>query len=102
VPLTAVLDVPRSRPLSSNVQLSVLSNPVRGRARFSFALPTAGHARVTIYDLGGRAFATLADGPFAAGQHEVGWDAPARPGVYFARIDAGSSHVSRRFVVLGR
>jgi hypothetical protein len=102
VPLTAVLDVPRSRPLTSNLQLSVVSNPVRGRAHFSFALPTAGRARLAIYDLGGRAFATLADGPFESGQHEVHWDTPARPGVYFARIDAGSRHLSRRFVVLGR
>ena len=46
--------------------------------------------------------ATLADGPFPTGRHDVRWDGPARPGVYFARIDTGSRHVSRRFVVLER
>jgi len=50
----------------------------------------------------GRTVATLADGAFAAGPHDVRWDPHARAGVYFARIDVGSRHVSRRFVVLQR
>jgi hypothetical protein len=100
VPLTAVLDAPRSRPLTSNVQLSILSNPVRGRARFSFALPSAGHARLAVYDLSGRACATLADNQFEAGAHERTWEAAAAPGVYFLRLDTTSGHVSQRFVLL--
>lgn len=100
VPLTAVLDVPRPRPRPSNVRLSILSNPVRGRARFAFALPTAGHARLAIYDVGGRALATLADNELDAGTHERTWEGAAAPGVYFLRLDAPSGHVSQRFVLL--
>jgi hypothetical protein len=100
VPLTAVLDVPRSRPLTANLQLSVLANPARGRARFSFALPRAGHARLAVYDLGGRALATLADNEFDAGTHELAWEAAVAPGVYYLRLDTPSGHASQRFVLL--
>ena len=101
VPLSAVLDAPKPRPLSSHVALSMRSNPARGLARFSFSLPSAGRARLTVYDLGGRALATLADGPFDAGTFERAWTAPVAPGIYFIRLDTPAGHASQRFVFLG-
>lgn len=65
--------------------------------QFSFSLPSGGHARLTVVDLAGRVVATLADGPFTAGEHQARWTAAAPPGVYFARLDApgGASRVTR-------
>jgi hypothetical protein len=100
-PLSALLDAPKPRPVGTRVALSVMSNPARGHARFSFALPAAGRARLAVYDLGGRMLATLADGPFAAGTFERAWTAPAAAGVYFIRLDTPAGHASQRFVFLG-
>jgi hypothetical protein len=79
-------------------------NPVRGRMRLEFGLPRAAAVRIEVLDLQGRRVATLADGEFGAGRHDVIWDAkaaggPARTGVYFARLQAlGESRV-RKFAV---
>jgi len=102
IPLYATLDAPLPKSPGLELALSLWPNPTRGAARCRFTLPKPGNARVAIFDVTGRTVATLADGPFAAGPHDVRWDAHARAGVYFARIDAGSRHVSRRFVVLER
>jgi hypothetical protein len=88
VPLSAVLDVPRPSSTARGVALSASPNPSRTLARFSFTLPTAGRARLTVIDLAGRVVATLADGPLDAGDHQVRWTTPAPAGVYFARLDA--------------
>ena len=50
-------------------------NPFVGYATLAFTLPAAGVARVDILDLQGRRVAGLADGEFAAGTHEVVWNA---------------------------
>jgi hypothetical protein len=89
-------------------------DPVRGSARFRFALPSAGGIRLELYDAQGRRVRTLASGTFPAGRHARTWDArddagravPA--GVYLARIwsleggtlGGATSATTRRFVVL--
>lgn len=81
-------------------------DPVRGPARFAFALPTAGEARLEMFDLQGRRIVTLADQVFPAGRHTREWDGrddggrsvPA--GVYLARLSRGVETATRRFVVL--
>ena len=101
VSLGAVLDVPRPQ-ASAHIALAVSPNPARGRAAFSFTLPTAGHARVTVLDLAGRRVATLADGAFATGPHQAQWATPGAPGVYMAILETSAGRVSRRFVVTER
>ena len=99
VPLSAALDVPRPRPgpHAPTLALTASPNPSRGRTAFAFTLPAAGHARLTVVDVSGRMVATLADGAFAAGEHQARWSAAAPAGVYFARLHApgGVSRVTR-------
>ena len=81
------------------------ANPVRGPARFRFALPQAGHVDVAVYDVAGRRVALLADGQYEAGVHTVAWDPAAggssrHAGMYFARLVAGGKSLGRRVVVL--
>jgi glucose/arabinose dehydrogenase len=67
-------------------------NPFRHSLELSFALPTAGLARVTIHDLAGRRVRMLLDGWSAAGPSRLAWDGtddrgqPAAAGAYFARL----------------
>ncbi len=81
-------------------------DPVRGPARFSFALPVTGTVRLELFDLQGRRIATLVDQVLPAGRHAHSWDgrddggrsAPA--GVYLARLSGAAGTTTRRFVVL--
>jgi hypothetical protein len=81
-------------------------DPVRGPARFAFALPVAGAVRLELFDLQGRRVVTLVEAVLPAGRHACGWDgrddggrsAPA--GVYLARLSGAAGVASRRFAVL--
>ena len=72
----------------------------------SFTLPTAGSARIALYDVGGRLVRTVADRAFPAGRTALMWDGndergtPLRPGLYLARFTSGRASVQRRVVVL--
>ena len=73
---------------------------------FTFGLPRAGHARLEVYDVAGRRVRTLVDGQVDAGWLAVRWDGRSdrgervASGVYFCRLEAGGSSVSRKVVVL--
>jgi hypothetical protein len=66
----------------------------------------AGRTRLAVYDVTGRLVATLVDGVLAAGSHDAVWEGaggagrPAGPGLYFIRIEAGGTGLTRRFVVI--
>lgn len=75
-------------PKLTHVALTASPNPGRGQTSFAFALPFAGHARLTVLDAAGRIVTTLVDGDLAAGLHELRWSASVRPGMYFARLEA--------------
>jgi hypothetical protein len=81
----------------ATISLTTAPNPALGRTTFSFTLPTAGRARLTIHDVAGREITRLLDGHVLAGPHEVRWEAPVAPGVYFAMLDApgGGRRVAR-------
>ncbi len=75
-----------------------------GGGRLTFALATAGRARLAIYDVTGARRRTLADGAFDAGERTLDWDGrddggrPLAAGVYFARLEAdGAEPASARF-----
>ncbi|MEM1042230.1 MAG: T9SS type A sorting domain-containing protein [Bacteroidota bacterium] len=70
--------------------VSAYPNPFAERAEIAFTLAERADVSLTVYDVRGRAVATLADGPMAAGQHAVAFDAAALPsGVYVYRLAAG-------------
>jgi len=81
-------------------------NPARGPLRMSFTLPRAGDARLEVLDVAGRRVRTLAAGARPAGRWAAGWDLgdeagrPAAAGMYFIRLAAAASHLTRRIVVL--
>jgi len=80
-------------------------NPSQGPTRLDYALPKAGLADVTVYDVTGRRVATLAHGEQDAGPHSATWDgrladgrvAPA--GVYRAVLETPAGRLSRPIVL---
>lgn len=80
--------------------LAVAPNPAPSGARLTFRLPDATSVRLAVYDALGREVAVLAEGPHAAGPHEVALDAHAlAPGVYLARLTAGDRSATARLTV---
>ena len=88
-------------PDGAELALAVVPNPLRGRARVSFALAEAGEVRVSVYDALGRQVARLADAAYGAGRHELaleGLDVPA--GAYVVRVVAGDATDMTRVTVV--
>jgi len=88
---------------TANLKISG-ANP-SSASRLSFALPTAAHVTLKVYDLQGREVQTLIDQDAAAGPFAAQWNGlrsdgtRAGKGVYFARLVAGEK-VSQRKIVL--
>jgi YVTN family beta-propeller protein len=67
-------------------------NPSHATASLAFSQPAAGRVQLAIFDVEGRRVATLIEGERPAGRFEAHWNgrsdggAPARAGVYFARL----------------
>jgi len=83
----------------------VTPNPVRGTARFVFALDAPARARLRVMNVRGAEAATLFAGAAPTGRSRVTWDGrdalgrPLAAGIYFAVLDAGGERRVRRFLV---
>jgi hypothetical protein len=81
-------------------------NPFNPHTTIRFSLATAGPVRLTVYDVRGRSVATLAQGGYGAGAHEVVWDGRARggaataSGVYWYCLEANGGRATRRMILL--
>ena len=76
-------------------------NPVRGSAILRFRLGSAGHVRLTVFDLQGREVARLVDGERPAGMGEVPLDGRRLPsGIFYARLESAAGARNMRFVRL--
>jgi hypothetical protein len=75
-------------------------NPFRTTTTVPFDLAEAGAVRISVYDVLGREVARLADGRYAAGSHEVSFDASTLPsGVYLIRLDAAGFSATRKVLL---
>ncbi len=67
-------------------------NPFNPTTRIALSLPDQGSARLTVYDVTGRAVRTLVDDALGAGEHDVVWDGnddagrPCASGLYVYRL----------------
>jgi FlgD Ig-like domain len=81
-------------------------NPIRFHSRLSFELPSAEDVRIRVYDLAGRAVQSLAFGRLPAGPHDFVWRAvddrgsSLPDGVYFMRLESGTSRAQQKVLVL--
>ena len=76
-------------------------NPFNPTTTIAYALPVASEVSLIVYDVLGRAIATLVDTRQLAGRHEAAFDASRLPsGMYVYRLQAGSFSATKRLVVL--
>lgn len=87
------------------ITLTSTPNPFNPRTQLSFAVPVAGHVRVSIHDLLGRRVAVLLDEPRPAGTGAVIWagddrqGTPVASGVYFARLETAAGIQIQKLVL---
>lgn len=89
---------------ANGIDLAVTAapNPLRDRATIAFGVAEASDVRVAVYDALGREVALLAEAPYAAGRHELTFEANDLPaGVYVVRAVVGAEARTAR-VTLAR
>lgn len=81
--------------------LPTVPNPFNPSTTVRFHIPNGMTARVEVFDALGRRVALLADAPFAAGEHRLGFDARGlASGVYLLRITTPTGTDSRTITLL--
>jgi hypothetical protein len=76
-------------------------NPFNPSTTFSFNLPSRSFVNLRIYDAFGREAAVVISEELAAGIHSRMWNAVGMAsGMYFYRLQAGSSTLTKRLVLL--
>lgn len=74
-------------PVAGTLHSTVAPNPFSEGASLSFTMPRAGHARITVYDMSGRAAGTFFEGQLEAGTQHLPLAAQALPaGAYMYEI----------------
>ncbi|MBC11609.1 MAG: hypothetical protein CMM85_01400 [Rhodothermaceae bacterium] len=80
--------------------LPAVPNPVSATTVIPFETAASGSVRLDVFDVTGRRIATLADGPRAAGRHEVRFDTSGlSSGIYLVRLQSGGESVVRQIAV---
>jgi predicted lipoprotein with Yx(FWY)xxD motif len=81
-------------------------NPFNPQTVIRFYLPEAQEIFLDVYDVAGERVARIAEGKREKGHHEVIWDGRnssgeiCSSGVYFSRLKAGKSTISRKMVIM--
>ncbi len=76
-------------------------NPFNPTTKLRFGLPERTNAKLTVYDILGRAISTLVDGEFEAGHHEVNFDASNLPsGVYFYQLSTPNYNSTKKLLLM--
>jgi len=81
-------------------------NPFSREAELLLSMPSPGAARVDVYDVRGRAVATLLDGRLGAGEHRIAWrgmdssGGRAPSGIYFVRATVDGWAETRKLLLL--
>ena len=81
-------------------------NPFNPVTTIGFALPTAGHVELVVYNVLGQKVATIVDGTRGAGHHEVSWqgvdDGGSRvtSGIYFYRLTTSNYTETKKMMLV--
>ena len=86
---------------ATDLEITSYPNPFNPVATIQYALPSDGQVVLKVYDMLGRAVATLVDGRQAAGTHEVAFEASHLPsGMYLYRLEAAGQIKSGHLLLL--
>ncbi|MFH0765152.1 MAG: T9SS type A sorting domain-containing protein, partial [Calditrichota bacterium] len=80
---------------------TLTANPFNSTTRIRFGLPVAGMVELSVCDLSGKRFVTLAGGQYKSGYHEVIWDAKTVPvGTYMVTLQAEGKKLTEKVTLV--
>jgi hypothetical protein len=85
----------------STLSMEPLRNPTVGFAELRLSLPSLMQVRLDVFDVSGRLVAGVLDGELEQGSHTI-QVSDLTPGLYLARLVAGSETLVERLTVIGR
>lgn len=99
--LVSSIESPVASIPSSLILMQNYPNPFNPTTTIRYAIPARSHVTLSVFNALGQQVALLHDGEQEAGYHEVAWDgAQLSSGVYFYRIQSGSTALVRTLVLL--
>lgn len=97
----AVASLTAAETVAAATRLSAWPNPFNPAVTLRFALPAAGHVRLSVFDAAGREVVRLLDGERPAGEQSLLWRAEGlASGVYLARLESATGGSSEKLVLL--
>jgi hypothetical protein len=105
----SVVDVNVDDPIAEPMLTSLngnYPNPFNPETTISFTLQQSGHVSLEIYNIRGQKVATVVDGNFEAGNHNVVWNGKtdqnrvAGSGIYFYRMKSGDYSSTRKMIMM--
>ena len=88
-------------PTPGNLTLEVWPNPGNAEFALRFALPRAGDASISFFDLNGRLVETMELRGLPAGSQMRSWNASRfASGLYFARIETADAMITRKIMLV--
>jgi glutamine cyclotransferase len=105
VAVTGITPLDSTASTQDLLRLQSFPNPSCGSTSFAFTLPRETYASLRLYDVRGGLVRTLVAQTRPRGRHlaiwngQDRWDCAAPAGVYFARLEAGGSAVTKRVVL---
>jgi photosystem II stability/assembly factor-like uncharacterized protein len=98
-PTVGVVEIPDGKPTAVHLMQNY-PNPFNPSTVIGFQIPVRGHVTLTVYDVLGRAVATLIDEIREAGSGKVVWNASGLPsGVYICRLQSGGLVETKKLVL---
>ncbi|MBU0690626.1 T9SS type A sorting domain-containing protein [bacterium] len=99
---TSTVAPPMGRVLPTRLALMQnYPNPFNPVTTIRFSLPTAGHTRLSVYNVAGQEVAVLTNGNLSAGSHSVNFDGAAlSSGVYFYSLTSGDITVTKKMLLM--
>jgi PKD repeat protein len=86
-------------PSATAMDISAVPNPFGSDVTFTFALTQSENVEAAIYDMTGKQVVVLKDGIMASGINRIDWKpAGLSAGVYFLRVNAGNSVITKKIV----
>jgi FlgD Ig-like domain len=88
------------------IDFTVAPNPISNAATISFSLRQSQKISINIFDLNGRLIKTIANSQMQPGTHQLTWNATnengnaVATGVYYLKLNAGSSYVETKKISL--
>jgi hypothetical protein len=99
--LDTASDIDDSSPVFARTSLTARPNPFNPVTTIEYEVARAGEVYLEVFDVAGRRVATLIAGEHRdAGRHSIAYAADGASGVYFARLRAAGTEVTRKLVLL--